>query len=411
MKKLPSLLFAVLLRALEPLRRYHAAALCLYAASTPEEIEAVLREVKANGGAIKEYMDAQDGKISELKARTLDLEQKLAHRPAGGSFGDPDAEDLITPALEGSDGFKALRSGQAKSARIAIPAKALQRKTITSTITGGSIGQADRAAVITAPAQRRLMVRDLLPSVPTSSGSTEFVRELAYTMNAGPQYDAGSPNLTEGAVKNASDMTLELVVSPVVTIAHHFTVSRQALDDSAALQQHIETRGIYGWNLELDDELLNGNGNAGNLSGLIHNAADFNRANSGDSKADTIRRAITQLALTDHVATGVVLNPIDVEGLELVKDTTGQYINVVVFINGRPMVWRVDIVESNTVDQGRFLVGDFAMAAVVRDRQEAHIEISLDHADYRTRNLALILIEGRVGLEIHRPNALVQGPF
>jgi len=59
--------------------------------------------------------------------------------------------------------------------------------------------------------------------------------------------------------------------------------------------------------------------------------------------------------------------------------------------------------------QGPFLVGDFAMAATIRDRQQATVEISLDHADYRTRNLALILSEERIGLEIHRPGAMVYG--
>ena len=67
------------------------------------------------------------------------------------------------------------------------------------------------------------------------------------------------------------------------------------------------------------------------------------------------------------------------------------------------------IVETIAIAQGTFLAGDFDMAATIRDRQQATVEVSLDHADYRIRNLALILIEERLGLEIHRPIALVVG--
>jgi HK97 family phage major capsid protein len=95
--------------------------------------------------------------------------------------------------------------------------------------------------------------------------------------------------------------------------------------------------------------------------------------------------------------------------LELAKDSQQRYLGVVLNVNGQPFVWRIPIIESNTMTQGSFLVGDFAMAATIRDRQQAHVEISLDHADYRTRNLALILIEERIGLEIHRPTALIYG--
>ena len=254
------------------------------------------------------------------------------------------------------------------------------------------------------------MVRNLLPSVPTNAGATEFVRELVYTNNAGPQGGPTSPiGSGEGELKQESGMTFELVTSPIATIAHFFTVSRQALEDSAALAQHLETRGIFGWQLELDEELLTGDGGAGTLSGLVQNAAAFTGGSTNQTPLDTVRKAITQLALGNHVATGVVLNPRDSETLEIAKDTTGNYLRMVIYVNGQAVVWRIGIVESNSMTAGKFLVGDFLMAGRVRDRVEAHVEISLDHADYRTRNLALILIEGRIGLEIHRPAALCYG--
>lgn len=345
----------------------------------------------------------------ELKARMLDIEQAGARRPTGG-FGGGNGGGEIMEALAASDQFKAVQRGELKSARIALPHGALQTKSIFSNITGGTIGAPDRSGGIIAPSARRMTIRSLLPSVPTTSGSTEYVRELVFTNNAGPQGGTTSPdNATEGETKPASDLSFELVTSPVITVAHTFTVSRQALDDSEALRQHIETRGLYGLAIKEEDNLLNGTGLQGTLSGLVANAAAFTGGVTNQTAADTLRKAIAQTAVAEGVATGVVLNPMDAATLDMVKDTTGQYLAVVLYNNGMPFIWRVAIIETNSMPQGQFLVGDFALAATIRDRQQAFMTIGFEHSDYMARNLALVLLEQRIGLEVHRPNAMVHG--
>jgi len=365
----------------------------------------VLQAMRAQAEAMERLTDQN----RELKTRMLELEQKGIRNPRGEGFGDGGGDEIMA-AIGASDQFKLLQKGELKSARIALPSRALQLKSIYSPITGGSISQPDRSGTITAPSARRMTIRNLLPSVGTSSGSTEFIRELAFTNNAGPQGGTTSPDhATEGETKPASDLSFELVSSPIITVAHTFTVSRQALDDSDALRNHIETRGLYGLALEEEDELLNGNGLGGTLQGLVNNAAAFTGGATNQSKADTIRKAITQIAVAEGVATGVVLNPADAESLELAKDTTGRYLAVVVNINGRQFVWRIELIETNSMPANSFLVGDFALAATIRDRQQAFMTIGFEHSDYMARNLALVLLEQRIGLEIHRPNALVTG--
>lgn len=359
--------------------------------------------------ATTKAFDALREQHQELKSRMLEIEQKSVRNPRGGDFGDGGCDEIMT-AIGASDQFKLLQKGELKSARIALPSRSLQLKSIYSTITGGTIAAPDRAPVITAPSVRRMTIRNLLPSVPTLSGSTEFVRELAYTNNAGPQGGTTSPDTaTEGETKPASDLSFELVPSPVITIAHTFTVSRQALDDSDALKNHIQNRGLYGLALEEEDELLNGTGANGKLNGLVNNAAAFTGGSTNQSSADTIRKAVMQVAVAEGVATGVVLNPIDAANLDMAKDSQQRYLNVVVFVNGMPTIWRVGIIETNSMPAGNFLVGDFALAATIRDRQQAFMTIGFEHSDYMARNLALVLLEQRIGLEIHRPNALVTG--
>lgn len=366
-------------------------------------------DMKTLHEAMEKAFEAMKGQNAELKTRILDLEQAGARRPTGG-FGGGNGGGEIMEALAASDQFKAVQRGELKSARIALPPGALQTKSIFSSITGGTIGAPDRDGAIVAPSARRMTIRGLLPSVPTTSGSTEFVRELVFTNNAGPQGGTTSPDTaTEGETKPASDISFELVTSPIITIAHTFTVSRQALDDSEALRQHIETRGLYGLAIKEEDNLLNGTGLHGTLSGLVSNAATFTGGATNQTAADTLRKAIAQTAVAEGVATGVVLNPLDASALDMLKDTTGRYLSVITYTNGIPFVWRVAIIETNSMPQGQFLVGDFALAATIRDRQQAFMTIGFEHSDYMARNLALVLLEQRIGLEVHRPNAMVYG--
>ena len=360
--------------------------------------------------AMAEHIRATKEFSQETRARLLELEQKRsAFNPGGGGGGDSGVAEIMS-AYDASPQVKAMLSGEQKSARFAIPTHALHTKDIYSTITGGTIGAPDRSGAIIAPSQRRLTIRDLLPAIPTDAGSTEFVQESTYTSNAGPQGDTSPVGTGEGETKRGSDMTFTLQSSRIATIAHHFTLSRQALDDAPALRQHIETRGVYGLLLEEEDELLNGDGGAGTLSGLITNATAFTGGSTNLTRLDAIRKAITQVLKADNLPNGIILNPTDTESLELAKDSQQRYLGVVINgPDGRQVVWRLPIVETNSMPVAQFLVGDFVSAATIRDRQQATVEISLDHSDYRTRNLALILIEERIGLEIHRGTALVYG--
>ena len=63
--------------------------------------------------------------------------------------------------------------------------------------------------------------------------------------------------------------------------------------------------------------------------------------------------------------------------------------------------------------QGQFLVMDSIRAGMIFDRQNATIEVSREHSDYFTRNLAAILVEERLALCVFNSTAVVYGgwPF
>lgn len=371
-------------------------------------------DLKAIYAATQKAFEAMKEKNTELSSRVLYLEQRGAYRPGGGGGGNEAGAGAIVKAIGESEQFKAMQSGLLKECRISLPPGAFNTKAnIVGALPGsiGPLGAPDRSPDIVAASMRRLTVRGLLPSLPTEAAATQYTRLLAFTNNAAIQGVGTSPPEVEGALKAQSNMTFELVTAPVVTVATWVAASNQVLNDMPSLERFIETWLTYGLALVEEDELLNGAGTGVHLPGLLTLASQFNRSHTSQTKLDKLRAAITQLQLAFHVPTGIVLNPTDWEGIELTKNTLGDYLEVTLTdANGNPVAWRCPVVPTVAIAAGTFLVGDF-QSALVRDRQQATIEISNSHADFFARNLLAIRAEQREGLEIHRPTGFVTGTF
>jgi HK97 family phage major capsid protein len=357
----------------------------------------------------KERFNEFDVKQVEFRGRLRDIEQKLARRSsASGDGGGIGNESAFRQVMDdhGAE-LKALSSGQSKSMRFNIPASTFNLKTaILGPIDAGdaALQLPDRSPVIAAPAMQRLTVMALLPSLPTTAGATSYTRQNVFFNAAAIQGADGSPMQKEGQLKAESGFGFELVVAPIQTIAHWIPMSDQVLEDMPALMQHVETWLRYGLALKAEHEILNGSGTGLHLQGLTSIATPYNRGGTNDTFADAIRKSFTQLALANHTATGVIVNPVDSEKLDLLKDSMGRYLRVVV--NG--LVWNVPLIESNSMAAGTFLSADFR-GAQIRTRQDATLELSRSHLDFFARNLVAALVELRIGLEIQQPAGFVLG--
>lgn len=257
---------------------------------------------------------------------------------------------------------------------------------------------------------RRLRIRNLIPAGRTTSNLVQYVKENVFTNNAGPQA-GGSPTVAgENVTKNESDITFVLANAPVVTLAHFILVSRQVLDDAPMLESYINGRLLYGLALEEEDEILNGDGTVGTLDGLMHNATAYSRATTG-TKMDWLRRAITQLQLSEYDAEFIVLNPADWEDIELTKDTQGRYIIANPQSLLGPMLWGLPVVPTNSMGSGQFLVANGTQAAQIWDRQSPSVELSREDSDNFRKNMVTLLAEERLALTVYRPTALIKGVF
>lgn len=369
-----------------------------------EKANGEIAESKAVEGETKSALEKLAVKSSELTDKCLEMERKLSM----GINGESQKQDTAGELLVKSDSFKAMQEGRSKFARVEV-------KTAIVNATGQNqpLVPSQRVAGIINNPNRILTIRDLLPVGRTTSNLVEYTKENVFTNNAGPQYS--SPDY-ENVTKPESGITFTLASAAVATLAHFIPVSRQVLDDSAQLESYVNGRLVYGLKLEEEDQLLNGNGTSGNLGGLLKsgNYTAYNRAVTGDTKLDTIRRALTQAQLSEFTADAIVLNPADWETIELQKSSYGEYIfggDMGPIDALGPRIWGKRVVATNSITAGTFLVGSFMMGAQIWDRQDAAVQISYEDGDNFKKNMATILAEERLALTVYRPAAFISGSF
>lgn len=364
------------------------------------------KEIKEHGTILTETKTILDGLVKDglaLQDRFQDIEQKLARRFAAN---DPSEQKSVGEQLSDSDDYQALTTKGRGIARLNL--KAVTNITSATTGTGGvGVGiQPTRVAGIITDPERQFTIRDLIMPGRTASNAVEFVQETGFQNMAAPQ--AG-----EGALKAQSDLSFGMVTTTVKTIAHWFKASKQVLSDIPLLQSYINGRAIYGLKYKEEEQILAGDGTGQNLLGLIPQATTFNESlrKAGDTKIDTLRRAILQVRVAEYRASAIALNPVDWADIELTKDSTGSYIWVNVQEGGVQRLWKLPVVDSNAVPEGEFLVGAMNIAAQVFDREDAAVEVSTEDGDNFRTNMVTIRAEERLALAVYRPESFVHGEF
>lgn len=358
--------------------------------------------------AVKDLQSTTLHKLQDMDERQLELAKKLQaieQRSTSGDHGmDPGAESgsagVIVKALQGSPEVRALIEGKTRNAGVPIDSSLLFGRKNTIVSADARVPAQRQPGIVIAP-QRRVWVSDLLPVVPTTSGSIEYMRENVYTNNAA--------EVAEAALKPESSITFDLATSQVRTIAHWISLSEQTLDDAPALTQHVGARLVYGLKLRLENQVLTGNGTGANLAGIL-NAGNFtvHTPQAGDTALDTLRRARAELEAAGFEIDGFVLHPRDVSAIELLKDTTGGYIAGDPATGQPASLWGVPVVSTPAVAQGSFIAGAFDQAAILFLRQDATLQLGRSGDDFR-RNLVTLRAEMRAGLAVQQTGAIRSG--
>lgn len=252
---------------------------------------------------------------------------------------------------------------------------------------------------------RPLTLRQLVTQGTTMSDSVEYVQLTAITNNAAVVAEATS--LADGA-KPESGFTTAQVAAAVKTIAHWIPITKRALSDAASLRTLIDAFLQYGLEEVLEAQMVSGDGTGDDFTGILSTTGI--QVQAWDTNLlRTLRRAKTKVRTVGRsVPTAYVVNPVDVEALDLLTDGNGQFYfgGPAGSIGTAQALWNIPLIESEAVPAGTALVGDWRKA-VLWDREQATITMSDSHSDFFVKNLVAVLAEMRAAFGVVQPNAFV----
>lgn len=158
---------------------------------------------------------------------------------------------------------------------------------------------------------------DVLPATVVENGQYSYLRQTVRTNNAAP--------VAVGNTKPTSVMTLERVDGALQVVAHlSEPIHEPWLSDVASLEQFIESEMVAGISAALEDQILNGNGTAPQLDGII--GVSTGTQAYATSPLVTIRTGLAQFEAAGLTASAVVLASADWLAIETATLTAGNYV-------------------------------------------------------------------------------------
>jgi HK97 family phage major capsid protein len=257
--------------------------------------------------------------------------------------------------------------------------------------------------------QRPPSILDLITTINTTSDAVEYVEQTSRTNNAATVAERTSDG-SSFALKPESDAAWTLKTVNVKTLATWIAASQRILADAPMLQSMIDVELTNDLRILTENQVLSGNGVGENFTGILVTSGiqtrtqgtGTSRGLAGDTVADTLRRAISDVMVEFYSPNGIVLHPFDAEALELDKGSDGHYTMIFDPATGR--MWRVPVVQTAAITAKTALVGDFMRGARVWDRQQLNIRVG-EPNDMFLRNALAILAELRLAFAVVRPKS------
>jgi HK97 family phage major capsid protein len=364
--------------------------------ASKEEMEAI----KADISAVKELTEKDSELATEMKSSLADLEAKFDSLKESPKEETPKMGLRAAIVKAYADNIEAIKS-----------VKAVGDMTITGNYSGGTVALSELEQGVARIVRRKPFMRELVNSAGITSKYAVWIEQQ------NPEGGAGM--VGEGVAKPQADFDLVEASMAVKKVAAWIKVSKEMVDDLAFMRGEINNELIEIVELELDAQILSGDGTGDNLQGLLSYAQAFTPAAqfvAGVPSAnilDVLRIAMAQIAGNNFSANYILMNPEDVAAMELTKSSTGEY-TLPIFVpmaDGVTRVMAVPVVANNGVAVGDYLVGDFTKSNL-RMREDLNIQVGYINDDF-TRNMMTVLCEARAChfVKSNHVGAFVKGTF
>lgn len=231
----------------------------------------------------------------------------------------------------------------------------------------------------------------------------------------------GAAEVAEGATKPEAQLSFADVDEPVRTIAVLLPLTNKALRNQSFLRAYINARLRLFVQMREDSQLLNGNGTAPNLRGILNRSGintatsySIGGANPDQALIDSVFRAAMRVREAFVEPDAVAMRPATWEIAALAKDGNRNYLlggpGAVNYAAGDPVprLWGLRVVlNANMPAQAAtakpVLVGAFRASAMVIRRGEIELAISDSHSTFFAENKVMLRAEEEVGLAVFRP--------
>jgi len=243
-----------------------------------------------------------------------------------------------------------------------------------------------------------LRVLDLFGVGNTSFNAVPYMEETTST--------SGAAETAEGGEKQESELGFTERSSDVRTIATVLPITNQLLEDVSACRSYVDSRLAYFVRARLDSQLLNGDGSAPNLRGLLNVVGIQTQAKGTDPTPDACGKAMDLVRVNGgYEPDAVVMHPNDWQDIRHLRTADGLY------IWGNPAdasparIWGLPVAVTTAIAEGTALVGAFRTAAMLFYRSDLAIAISDSHSDFFIKNKVMLRAELRAALACFRPTA------
>lgn len=339
--------------------------------------------------AIEEAVEEQARRINELAERPW--------MPAEGR-GSRGAKSLGEMFVEHPK-FKARERGTVgPEVSLAVdPRDVLEVKTVMSTSAGWA-PQAIRTGTVVPAALRPVQVLDLIPQGTTSQAAVVYMEETTATNSAA--------ETAEAAAYPESALALTERTSNVRKIPTFLPVTDEQLEDVPQVMGYINGRLVFFLRQRLDSQVINGDGNAPNLRGLLNVVGIQTQAKGTDPGPDAIYKAMVKVRITGRaMPSGVVLHPTDWQNIRLLRTAEGVYIWGNPSEAGPERIWGLPVAQCDALSAGTGIVADFVNFTELDFRHNVDVQVGYVNDDF-SKGKKSIRADVRVAFVVYRPAAI-----
>lgn len=357
---------------------------------------------RVSAKAFAEKAQELGAKQADLARELLEIRQKNEAVPAKAeakSVGDSFVADKA---------YTDFVSGAATSARAVITLDKGSNSTPTTVGTSGpaatSLAPSFYAGVFGTPNVPQ-KIEPLIPHIAVTTDSVDYVT-VADTI--------GAAGVAEAGAIPESKFTPTLAKANVVNVAHYTKITKQLADDAPALAAYINTKMLYGLQNKVENQIVNGNGTAPQLKGLLATGS-FTDASAQLTGAKNLFDLLLLLQGVAETAAyepeALVLNPMTWAQLAMEKDSQGRYLLGGPGLAANKSVWGIPVVTSSAVPAGKFIFGNFTQTVTIYDRQQVAVEMTGTNEDDFTHYLYTIRASRRLALAVEVPAGIFAGDF